>query len=41
MKASGRADVSTGKAQSAPGNAGEKVKKISKKIVGKPLGRGA
>lgn len=35
MKASGRADVSEGKAQAALGDAGQKVKKITKKIVGK------
>ena len=35
MKASGRADVSEGKAQAALGNAGQKVKKVAKKIVGK------
>jgi len=35
MKASGRADVSAGKAQSAYGAAGHKVKKITKRIVGK------
>lgn len=35
MKASGRADVSEGKVQSALGDAGQKVKKITKKIVGK------
>ncbi|MHB8377414.1 MAG: CsbD family protein [Dehalococcoidia bacterium] len=35
MKASGRADVSEGKAQSALGGAGLKVKKITKNIVGK------
>jgi uncharacterized protein YjbJ (UPF0337 family) len=35
MKASGRADVSEGKGQAALGDAGQKVKKITKKIVGK------
>ena len=35
MKASGRGDVSEGKAQAALGNAGQKVKKVAKKIVGK------
>jgi uncharacterized protein YjbJ (UPF0337 family) len=35
MKASGRADVSEGKAQAALGDAGQKVNKITKKIVGK------
>ncbi len=35
MKASGRGDVSEGKAQAALGNAGQKVKKAAKKIVGK------
>jgi uncharacterized protein YjbJ (UPF0337 family) len=35
MKSSGRADVSKGKVQSAVGDAGLKVKKITKKVVGK------
>ena len=35
MKASGRADVAEGKAQSTVGGAGQKVKKIAKKITGK------
>jgi uncharacterized protein YjbJ (UPF0337 family) len=35
MEASGRADVSEGKGQSALGGAGQRVKKITKKIVGK------
>ena len=35
MKASGGTDVSTGKGQAALGDAGQKVKKITKKIVGK------
>ncbi len=35
MKASGRADVSAGKGQAALGDASQKVKKITKKIVGK------
>ena len=35
MKSSGRADVSEGKGQAALGGAGQKVKKIAKKIVGK------
>jgi uncharacterized protein YjbJ (UPF0337 family) len=35
MKASGRADVSEGKGQATLGGAGQKVKKITKKIVGK------
>lgn len=35
MQASGRADVSAGKGQAALGDAGQKVKKITKKIVGK------
>ena len=35
MKASGRADRVEGKVQSALGDAGEKVKQIGRKIVGK------
>lgn len=35
MKASGRADVSAGKGQAALGDAGQTVKKIATKIVGK------
>lgn len=35
MKASGRADVAEGKAQSTLGDAGQKVKSITKKITGK------
>ena len=35
MKASGRADVGEGKGQAALGGAGQKVKKLTKKIVGK------
>lgn len=35
MTASGRTDVSLGKGQAAVGNAGQKVKKIAKKIAGK------
>jgi uncharacterized protein YjbJ (UPF0337 family) len=35
MKASGRADVSAGKGQAALGDAGQKAKKVAKKIVGK------
>lgn len=35
MKASGRADVGEGKGLSALGDAGQKVKKITKKIGGK------
>lgn len=35
MEASGRADVSVGKGQAAVGKAGQKVKKIAKKITGK------
>ena len=35
MKASGRADVAEGKAQSALGGAGQNVQKIAKKIIGK------
>ncbi len=35
MQASGRGDVAEGKAQSAVGGAGQKVRKIAKKIVGK------
>ncbi len=35
MRASGRADVDEGKAQVALGDAGQKVKKFTKKIVGK------
>jgi uncharacterized protein YjbJ (UPF0337 family) len=35
MKASGRTDVSEGKGQATLGSAGQKVKKITKKIVGK------
>jgi uncharacterized protein YjbJ (UPF0337 family) len=35
MKASGRADVAEGKAQSAVGGASQKIQKIAKKITGK------
>ncbi len=35
MKTSGHADVSEGKGQSAFGDAGQKVTKITKKLVGK------
>jgi uncharacterized protein YjbJ (UPF0337 family) len=35
MKASGRADVAKGKGQVAIGNAGLKIKKITKAVVGK------
>ena len=35
MKASGRADVAEGKAQATLGDAGHKVKKLTKKIIGK------
>jgi uncharacterized protein YjbJ (UPF0337 family) len=35
MTASGRTDVSLGKGQAAIGSAGQKVKKIAKKITGK------
>jgi uncharacterized protein YjbJ (UPF0337 family) len=34
MKASGRADVAKGKRQVAVGNAGVKIKKITKAVVG-------
>jgi|CXWL01.1.fsa_nt_gi uncharacterized protein YjbJ (UPF0337 family) len=34
MKASGRTDVSEGKAQAAVGDASQKVKKFAKRIVG-------
>jgi uncharacterized protein YjbJ (UPF0337 family) len=35
MRAAGRADLAEGKAQSALGDSGLKVKKFTKKIVGK------
>jgi uncharacterized protein YjbJ (UPF0337 family) len=35
MKASGRADLAEGKAQAGLGDAGQKVKKFTKKITGK------